>query len=165
MIVSFIAAMGENGEIGFEKRMPWRLPADLAFVKRTTMGHTLVMGRRTYESMGKPLPGRTNVVMTQNPDFSAEGVDVVHSVEETLARYGGVEELFIFGGSEIYRLFFPHADRLYITKIHQTFEADTYFPAFDESEWRIVSRAPGERNEKNPYDYEFLVYERANGRV
>ncbi|WNQ10291.1 dihydrofolate reductase [Paenibacillus aurantius] len=161
-MISFIVAMDDNRGIGKNNDLPWRLPADLAYVKKVTLGKTLIMGRKTFDSMGKPLPGRRNVVLTRSEDFQAEGTEVVHSVDEALEKYaGGEDEVMIFGGSDIFKLFLPHADRMYITRIHDTFEADTFFPEVDESEWMIVSQKQGVRDEKNPYDYEFYVYERA----
>lgn len=157
MSISFIVAYDRNKAIGRNNKLPWRLPADLANVKNITMGHTLVMGRKTYESIGKPLPGRKNVVVTRDPDFSAEGVETVHSVEETLEKYGQ-GELFIFGGTEIFKLFLPHADKLFITRIDEEFEADTYFPDMNMEDWNLVSELPGVKDEKNPYSYSFLIY-------
>lgn len=159
MTVSFLLAMGRNREIGKDNTLPWRLPADLAYVKQLTMGHVLMMGRRTYESIGRPLKGRTNVIMTRDRDFRAEGCEVAHTVDEALARYGD-RELFIFGGADIYRLFMPVAERLYITQIDAAFEADTYFPALEPGVWELVSRKPGVTDDNNPYTYHFEVYER-----
>lgn len=159
MTVSFLLAMGLNREIGKDNKLPWRLPADLAYVKQLTMGHTLLMGRKTYESIGKPLPGRNNVIMTRDANYRPEGCMVVHTVEEALAAYGD-EELFVFGGAEIYRLFMPYADKLYITRIAQSFAADTYFPELDGREWELVSSRQGVTDEKNPYTYYFEVYTR-----
>nr|WP_275984129.1 dihydrofolate reductase [Paenibacillus hamazuiensis] len=154
-------AMDENRAIGLNNQLPWRLPADLAYVKKLTMGHTLLMGRKTYESIGKPLPGRKNVVMTQRTDYRPEGCEVVHSVEEALERYRN-DELFIFGGAEIFKLFLPYAERMYITEIAHRFEADTWFPEVDMSEWKEVSRTEGVVDEKNKYPHAFVVYERQN---
>jgi dihydrofolate reductase len=159
--VSFqiIAAMDRNRGIGLNNKMPWRLPADFAYVKQVTMGHTLLMGRKTFESIGKPLPGRDNVIMTQRTDYRPEGCEIVHSVEEALAAYQG-KEVFIFGGAEIYKQFLPYADRMYITEIDHEFEVDTYFPEVNMSDWTEVSRTQGVKDEKNPYNYAFVVYER-----
>lgn len=160
MLVSFIVAMGRNKSIGANNQLPWRLPADLAYFKRVTMGHPIVMGRKTYESIGRPLPGRTNVIVTRDPAFRAEGCVVVHTPEEAIARCGEAEELFVIGGAEIFRLFMPHADKLYITHIDEDFEADTFFREFVESEWTLESEEPGVKDERNPYDYAFRVYSR-----
>ncbi|MFE5323482.1 dihydrofolate reductase [Paenibacillus sp. NPDC056579] len=163
MIISFIVAMDERRGIGVNNKLPWHLPADLAFFKRVTTGHTILMGRKTYESIGRPLPKRRNVVMTRDRGFAAEGCEMVHSVEEALERYGSEAEsgeLFVIGGAEVFRMFMPHADKLYITEIAHTFEADTFLDPVDASEWRVLSREKGPRDEKNPYDYEFVIYER-----
>lgn len=167
MTISFILAMDEQRGIGVDNRLPWRLPADTAFFKATTMGHPVLMGRKTYESIGKPLPGRTNIVLTRDRDYQAPGCTVVHSVEELLAfakasdgaGNGEESEIFVIGGAEIYRLLMPVADRMYITEIAHTFPADTFFPEFG-SEWQEVRRVRGVKDEANPYDYDFVVYER-----
>jgi len=154
--------MDLNRVIGRNNRIPWRLPADQAFFKETTMGHPILMGRKTYLSIGRPLPGRTNIVMTRDPEYRAPGCEVVHSVQETLERYGtGEGELFVIGGTDIFKLFFPVADRLYITLIRHEFPGDTYFPEIDPAGWKLVSEKPGIRDEKNPYDYVFQIYEKA----
>jgi dihydrofolate reductase len=155
----FIVAMDRNRAIGYRGKLPWHLPADLKFFKETTTGHTILMGRKTYESIGKPLPKRTNVVLTRNPSFHAEGVQVVHSLKEAVQKFEG-DQLFIIGGAEIFTALLPAADKLIVTHIDHEFEADTYFPAIPEQEWRITSRRPGITDEKNPYVYEFVVYER-----
>jgi len=162
MSVALIWAMASNRVIGLNNDIPWRgsLPADMAFFRRTTTGHTVLMGRKTFESIGsKPLPNRRNVVMTRNPAALHEEVEAVSSIEEALERFGK-EPLFVMGGSDIYKLFLPYADKLYMTRIKQDFEGDTFFPEFDLNEWRLAEHIPGERNEKNPYDYGFYIYER-----
>jgi len=158
-MISIIFAMGRNRVIGKDNNLPWRLPADLAYFKSKTIGHTVIMGRKTYESLGKPLPGRNNVVITRNRALEIEGCTVYSSIEEAL-RLGDSEEVFVIGGADIYKSFLPYADKLYITSIDDTFEGDTFFPEIDYSLWRLVSDIPGEKNEKNPYMYSFLVYER-----
>jgi dihydrofolate reductase len=160
-MISFIVAMDENGVIGKENHLPWRLPEDLKFFKRTTMGHVIVMGRRTFESIGKPLPGRINVVLTRNDHFRAEGCKIVHSPEDVLAMSKQYEEIFIIGGASIFQIFLPYAERLYMTKIHHEFAGDTYFPEMNWSEWRLVETKKGKRDEQNPYDYEFQLYIRS----
>lgn len=163
-MISMIYAMDERGGIGIDNKIPWRLPEDMAFFRRTTTGHTVLMGRKTFESVGgKPLPKRRNVVLTRNRGFQAEGCEVVHTVEDALARYGDSgtdEELFIIGGAEVYALFMPYADRLCVTEISHQFEADAFMPKVDLSQWREASRVTGVKDEKNPYDYEFVTYER-----
>ncbi|KIL39163.1 dihydrofolate reductase [Gordoniibacillus kamchatkensis] len=162
MTISLLLAMDRNRGIGVDNKLPWRLPADLAYFKRLTTGHTVLMGRRTYESIGKPLPNRHNVVVTRDRSYRAEGCEIVHDLEEALRRYEGKggDELFVIGGGEIFNAALPVADKLYITYIDHEFAADTFFPAVDENAWQLVSREPGVKDERNPYDYEFRVYER-----
>ncbi|MEK4223302.1 dihydrofolate reductase [Bacillus sp. FSL W8-0116] len=160
-MISLIVAMDENGVIGNDNRLPWRLPEDLKFFKRTTMGHVIVMGRKTFESIGKPLPGRKNVVLTKNRSFRADDCTIVHSPEEVLAMNDQYGEIFIIGGAEIFRIFLPHAKRMYITKIHHHFAGDTYFPEVNWNEWRIEEKKKGIKDEQNPYDYEFLLFSRS----
>jgi dihydrofolate reductase len=143
--------------IGLGNNLPWRLPADLAYFKKTTLNHTVLMGRKTFESIGKPLPNRTNVILTQNKDYQAEGCLTVNSVEEAVEQFKN-EEIFVIGGAEVFHLFMPAVDRLYITLIEHEFEADTYFPEFDIDDWVLVSSEDGIKDVKNPYDYSFLVY-------
>ncbi|MFE4115797.1 dihydrofolate reductase [Priestia sp. YIM B13448] len=160
-MISFIFAMDKNRLIGKGNSLPWHLPADLKFFKQVTSGHPVVMGRKTHESIGKPLPGRENIILTRNISYDSEGCTVLNSISdiEDMAKKEK-EEVFIIGGAEIYKLAFPIADRLYITTIDEEFEGDTYFPEFNESEWRLVSREKGLKDEKNPYDYYFTIYER-----
>ncbi len=160
-MISFLWAQDENGLIGNNNDLPWRLPADLKYFKETTMGHPIVMGRKTYESIGRPLPGRTNIILTRDQDYQAEGCLVFHAREDLLEwiKEKG-SEVFITGGSEIFKLFLEDADRLYVTKIGATFEGNTYFPELDWKKWRLVSAEEGPKDEKNPYDYEFQIYER-----
>jgi dihydrofolate reductase len=159
MSISFILAMDLQQAIGLGNDLPWRLPADLAYFRKTTSDHTILMGRKTYESIGKPLPNRTNVIITKNKDFTAEGCIIVHSVEEAVAHFAG-EEVFVIGGAEVFKLFMPVVDRLYITLIEHEFEADTYFPDFDIDDWQLLSSEEGITDEKNPYAFSFLVYEK-----
>jgi dihydrofolate reductase len=159
MTLSFVVAMSSNHVIGVNNKLPWRLPADLAYFRKLTMGHTILMGRKTYVSIGKPLEGRKNVVLTTNPDYEAPGCVIIHSVDEA-RQMSGPEELFVIGGAEIFNLLFDDADRLYVTMIEQEFAGDTFFPELDAVKWRLVAKEAGVTNEKNPYKYEFLVYER-----
>lgn len=161
MSISFIVAMDIQQAIGLGNALPWRLPADLAYFKKTTLNHTVLMGRKTFESMGsKPLPNRNNVILTRNKAFAAEGCTIVHSVEDAIELAKG-KEFFVIGGAEVFQLFLPVVDRLYITLIEQEFAADTFFPEFDIEDWALVSSEDGIKDDKNPYDYSFLVYERA----
>jgi dihydrofolate reductase len=157
-MISFVVAMDENRAIGKDNDLPWYLPNDLKHFKKTTMGKPIVMGRKTYESIGKPLPGRENIVVTRDQSYEAEGTTIVHSVDEVLQL--NAEEICVIGGSEIFKQFLPVADRLYITEIHHTFDADTYFPELSADEWKEVSRTEGIVDEKNKYPHEFVVYEK-----
>ncbi|KAB2338185.1 dihydrofolate reductase [Cytobacillus depressus] len=160
-MISLIWAMDDNRVIGKDNQLPWHLPEDLKFFKRTTMGHPIAMGRKTFDSIGKPLPGRENIVVTRNHEFSHEGVTVLHSVDELIAysKKKG-EEVFVIGGAEIFKLITTAADRLYLTRIHAEFDGDTFFPALNMAEWELKSKEKGIKDEKNPYDYEFEIYYR-----
>ncbi|MDY7223976.1 dihydrofolate reductase [Halalkalibacterium halodurans] len=159
-MISFIVAMDKHRLIGKENDLPWRLPADLAHFKRVTSGHTVIMGRKTYESIGKPLPNRRNVVVTRSQAYTAEGVDIVHSIDEAIRLTEHENETFVIGGSELFKAFWPHADRMYVTYIDEVFDGDTYFPEIDGQEWELVSVEAGTVDEKNVYPHEFRVYER-----
>lgn len=155
--ITLVAAVAANGVIGREGGLPWRLPGDLARVKQLTMGHVLVMGRRTYDSIGRPLPGRTTVVVTRQPDWRAEGVLVADSVDAALeiaARHD--PEVFVFGGGEIYAAALPRADRLVMTWVEQEPAGDTTFPEVDWSQWQEVGRQVGE-------GFSVIEYERIRG--
>lgn len=158
-MISIIVAIDRNRTIGKDNKMPWHLPADLANFKKITLGHTVVMGRNTFESVGKPLPGRENWIITRDADYRMEGCTICHSVEEVLERSKG-QEIFIIGGEQVYAQFFQVADKLYITHIEDAFSGDTFFPEIRPADWKLVSKVKGEKNEKNPYDYYFAVYER-----
>ncbi|BAH45364.1 dihydrofolate reductase [Brevibacillus formosus] len=157
-MISLIVAYARNQVIGKDGDMPWHLPADLKNVKELTTGKTIVMGRKTFESIGKPLPNRRNVVLTRSQDFHPEGVDVVHTKEEVLA----MGDVIIFGGSEIYRQFLDVVDRLYITEIDLETEGDTFFPAWDRDAYTLVDKREGIVDEKNVHPHAFYVYERKN---
>ena len=158
-MISLIWAMDKNRVIGKDNRLPWHLPADLQFFKRVTMGSPIAMGRKTFESIGKPLPGRENIVITRNPSFKPEGCRTVSSVQELIRAYQDLDtELFIIGGADIFKQVLPYADRLYVTLIHESFEGDTFFPDFEIDEWQLESREKGIKDEKNVYDFEFLSY-------
>ncbi|MFD1707214.1 dihydrofolate reductase [Siminovitchia sediminis] len=160
-MISFLWAQDENGLIGNQNKLPWHLPADLKYFKKITMGHPIVMGRKTYESIGKPLPGRTNIILTTDLSYQAEGCLIFHTKEELLDWIDNDKsEVFITGGSEIFKLFMDQADRLYVTKIKGVFKGDTYFPDINWEEWRLLSSEKGPKDDKNPHDYEFQVYER-----
>ncbi|EKN69501.1 dihydrofolate reductase [Neobacillus bataviensis LMG 21833] len=160
-MISFIVAMDENRTIGKNNQLPWHLPEDLKFFKRVTMGHPIAMGRKTHDSIGRVLPGRENIVITRQPDYKSEECTIFYSVEEfvTYCREQD-DEIFVIGGAEIFKETFPFVDRLYITEIHEIFDGDTYFPKFTLDDWELTSSEKGIKNEKNPYDYDFKIYER-----
>lgn len=158
-MISFLLAMDKNGLIGKDNDLPWYLPADLKYFKRVTMGHPIVMGRKTYESIGKPLPGRRNIVLTHNENFQASGCEVYHEPEAILSQVKEGEEWFVIGGAGVFNAFKPHVDRLYITYIDHEFEGDTYYE-FNRSEWKLVSEEQGTVDEKNHYPHTFMVYDK-----
>jgi dihydrofolate reductase len=159
--IAFIFAMGRNREIGLNNQLPWYLPGDLKFFKKVTMGHPIIMGRKTYESIGRPLPGRTNVIVTRQHDFHAEGCTVMHSAEEVIEAFPN-EKVYVIGGTQLFNSFFPQANELVVTYIDADFEADTYFPEIPADEWVLIETEPGLKDEKNPYDYEFRIYKRTS---
>jgi dihydrofolate reductase len=159
-VISIIAALAENRVIGVNNTLPWRLPNDLRHFRRLTTGHAIILGRKNYESIGKPLPERTNIVITRNRDFHANGCLVAHSLDEALALAGNDPEIFVIGGAEIYRAALARTNRLYLTRVHATIAGDTFFPEFDETEWREISRERHERDERHTYAYSFVVLER-----
>ena len=160
MRLSIIAAMSANRVIGSNNDLPWRLPGDWKRFKSLTIGHHLIMGRKTFESIGQPLPGRTTVVITHQTGFAPAGVLVAHSIDQALNLVAGDDEVFVAGGAQIYQQLLPRADRLYLTSIHEEFEGDTNFPEFEESDWQLISEEGYEPDEKNLYPYTFLVYEK-----
>ena len=160
MQISIIAAADEKGAIGFKGNIPWHLPADFKRFKELTIGHPVIVGQRTFESIGKPLPGRTNIVISNIPDYRAEGGLTAHSFEEAVRLAGEVDEAFVIGGGQIYRLALPSARTIYLTRVHGTFEGDVFFPDINENEWKLISSEPQKKDEKNPIDYTYLVYKR-----
>ncbi|MDR5013733.1 type 3 dihydrofolate reductase [Aeromonas veronii] len=160
MKISMIAAMAHDRVIGKDNQMPWHLPADLAHFKRVTLGKPVLMGRKTFESIGRPLPGRRNLVISRNPDYQAEGIEVVGSVEAALALLAGssVEELMVIGGGHLYAEMLPSADCLYLTQIDLAVEGDTRFPAFDDAHWQRVDCESHPADEKNPHPYSFETW-------
>lgn len=159
MSISMIWAMSKNGVIGKDNGMPWRLPKDMAFFKEQTTGHTVIMGRKTWESFnGKPLPNRKNVILTRR-EQTFDGAEVIHSVEEGV-EMAKEQPLFVIGGATVYTAFMPYADRLIVTQINETFDGDTFMDEVDLKEWKLAHEIPGEKDEKNPYDYTFQFYER-----
>lgn len=161
-----VAAVAENGIIGASNDMPWRLPTDLKHFKQLTIGRPVIMGRKTFESLGRPLPGRPNIVITRNPQFAAVGVTAATSLEQALAigvmlaREISADSVIVMGGGEIYRQAMPRADRLEITRVHAMPEGDTHFPEIDPANWREVARMVPERGEKDSADMTFLTFVR-----
>lgn len=159
-MISFIWAQAKSGVIGNDNDLPWRLPEDLKFFKRTTLGFPIVMGRKTFASFGsKPLPKRENIILTTDQNFEQEGVTVVHSKEEVL-ELAGSQDIFIIGGANVFKQFLSEADRLYVTKIEAEFDGDTVIDFIPWKEFEETSCTKGEKNEQNPYDYYFCVYDR-----
>ena len=158
--LSLIVAMDDNRLIGNKNKLPWHLPADLAFFKRTTMGKPIVMGRKTYESIGKPLPGRRNIVITRDPAFSAAGCEVANSIEAAMSLTKDDDEVMLIGGASLYQQTIARATQLYITRIHHSFEGDTWFPEIDLREWKAVNREDFEADHCNQYAYSFIKYVR-----
>lgn len=159
-MISIIVAASTNNVIGVQGELPWRLPDDLKRFKQLTMGKPIVMGRRTFESIGRPLPGRQNIVITRQPQFKADGCDVVSSPAAALTAAADAAEVMIIGGSQIYELFLPKASRLYLTRVQADIEGDAVFPTIDEQEWRLLEREAHEASEANEYAFEFRIYER-----
>lgn len=159
MIISAIVAVSANNVIGHNNQIPWYLPADLKYFKKTTQGHHIIMGRKSFESIGRPLPNRTNIVITRAPYYVASGCLVVHSIEEALevAANNGEEEVFIIGGGEIYRQSWPYLDRIYLTSVETDVEGQVFFPEINADEWEEISAEPHLADEKNPFDYTFRV--------
>ena len=164
--LAMMAAKASNNVIGRDNKLPWYLPNDLKYFKQVTFGKPVIMGRKTWDSLGKPLPGRTNIVITRQPDFQAEGAKVVATLDEAVtmaenvAFIEGQDEAVVMGGAEIYALALPKADRLYLTEVHAEVEGDTWFPEYDTSEWKEIGREDFPAEGPNPYDYSFVVYER-----
>lgn len=159
--LSLIAAMAANRVIGINNTLPWRLPADLAHFKMLTMGHHMIMGRKTYESLGKPLPGRTSVIVTRDAGFAAPaGCVVAHSLAEAVAACEGDAEAFFIGGADLYRQALELADRIYLTEIQTEVAGDAWFPEFDRMVWRETARSNCKADDKNPHDYDFVVFDR-----
>ncbi|WP_159881855.1 dihydrofolate reductase [Paenibacillus puerhi] len=160
MHISLVAAMGTNRVIGNNNTIPWRLPKEQAYVRKLTMGKPLIMGRKNYESIGRPLDGRRTIIVTRNRDYAAPGCTVVHSPEAALAACREDKEVIIFGGEDIYRHFLPIAHTLYLTRIDHDFEGDTFFPEVDLSKWTETSVEQGVTDADNPYTYYYHVYTR-----
>lgn len=162
MMLSSVVAASTNNVIGKDNKLIWRLPNDMKFFKNTTWGMPVVMGRKSFESLGKPLAGRTNIVITRKKDWSAEGAKTVSSLDEAMlaAADADAKEAFIIGGGEIYKQTMPLIHRIYLTRVHAVLEGDTYFPVIDENEWNLLSQLDFKADDKHAYDYCFQVWQR-----
>ena len=161
-LISLIVAMAQNGVIGRDNSLPWRLPEDLKRFRAYTLGKPILMGRKTFESLGRPLPGRTNLVLTRARSWSADGVIVVHSVEEALMQAASSDELVAIGGAEIYRLVLPVARRIYLTHVHADVPGDITFPEFDSTQWADVECSSQPADDAHAYPLTFVTLERRN---
>ncbi len=161
MSINIIVAIDKNRGIGKDNQLPWHMPADLKFFKEKTTGHTVIMGRKTFESMGRGLPNRRNIVVSRQSDLRYEKAEVVDSLPSALSLCNeNAAEVFIIGGAELFKDAFKYADRLYITEIHHTFDADTFLPPFNKEAWQEIHREDKEADEKNPYPFSFTTYKK-----
>ncbi len=166
--LSIIVAMANNRAIGKDNQLLWYLPEDLKYFKRITMGKPMIMGRKTFESIGRPLPGRLNIVVTRQKDWQHEGVRVVNSIDDAMrladaqAMIDGIDEVMMIGGAQLYEAALPVADKMYLTRVDADIDGDAFFPVIDPAKWVEVSRESFSSSETNPYDYAFCVLQRAN---
>lgn len=163
MILSLIAALDKKSGIGKDNRLLWHLPADLKFFKKVTTGHTVIMGRNTYESIGKALPLRRNIVVTRQENYEAPGCEINEDLFDAIKSCSKEDEVFVLGGADIYRQAIQVADKLYLTRVDVVMEADTFFPEFSMSAWKLIHLEKHKADDKNAYDYSFSVYQRAGG--
>ncbi|MCT2537320.1 dihydrofolate reductase [Aquibacillus koreensis] len=161
-MISLLFAMDQNRVIGYKNDLPWRLPNDLKFFKNLTTSNNVIMGRKTFDSMNGPLPNRENIVITRDESFQQEGCEVIHSIDTIVEwdKQNPEKEFFVIGGGNIFEQILPYADRMYMTYIEESFPGDTYFPAYNEKKWTITNKEKGTKDEKNPYDYYFIQYDR-----
>jgi len=160
MQLSLIVAMTENRVIGKDNQLPWKIPADMRYFKQTTVGHPVIMGRKTFESLNKPLVDRKNIVLSQQQDWQAAGCTVVHSIQDALTAAQDTQEVFIIGGATIYKAFLPLVDCIYLTEIHTILEGDSYFPELNSREWEVISQSSHPADEKNAFAYTFKILKR-----
>jgi dihydrofolate reductase len=160
MILSIVVAISENNAIGNDNKLLWHLPADLKHFKEITSGHTIIMGRKTYDSIGKPLPNRRNIVITRNADLNLEGVEIYNGLEQALAQCRNEAEVFLIGGAEIYRQGLKYTDKIYLTRVHETYEADTFFPDLEPEIWMETQVEYHQPEAKNPVAYTFSTLQR-----
>lgn len=163
-VITIIVAAAENNAIGKDNDLLWHLPNDLKFFKQKTSGRSLIMGRKTFESLDGPLPKRRNLIVTRQSNYQASGAEVVHSLPEALALCAGEEEVFIGGGAEIYKQALPFVDRIYLTRVHTHIQGDSYFVDLDEQEWNLVSTERHSADDRHAFAYTFMLYERNQGR-
>ena len=161
-MLSIIVAVAENNVIGKDNKLIWHLPEDLKRFKKLTTGHTIIMGRKTFESLGRILPNRKHVILCNDMELNIEdeNVEVLEDISMLKQYIDSTEENFVLGGATIYKLLLPYANKIYLTLIHEKFEGDVFFPEIDEREWKIVETEKGLKDEKNPYDYEYITYTR-----
>ena len=160
MTLSCIVAVSENGVIGRKNELPWKLSADLRRFKQLTTGHAIIMGRKTFDSIGRPLPGRTSIVMTRDLGYESPGVVVVHSFDQAVAACEDQQEAFVIGGEAVFREALPRAQRLYLTRVHKNAEGDAYFPEAEIAGWKLLQQERHPEDDKNDYPFTFCVYER-----
>lgn len=162
MIISQIVAVSLNNVIGKNNALPWKMPTDMAYFKNKTWGHHIITGRRNYEAEGKALPGRVNIILTRNFDYKIPDGIIVQRFDDAIAIASQVdeEELFVVGGAEIYKLSISFTDRIYLTRIYAVIEGDTFYPDPDWSDWKVISKESHQKDEQNPYNFDFIIYER-----
>lgn len=160
MTLAIIVAMDEQRLIGKDNDLPWKISADLQYFRRTTMGKPIIMGRNTHESIGRPLPGRQNIVISSQQNYKAEGCDVVHSIDDALALCRDAEQVMVMGGASLYQQILPLADFLYLTRVHASLDGDTWFPEWSEQDWQLISSEDHQADESNEFDYSFQLYQR-----
>ena len=160
MIISIIVAMADNRVIGINNQLPWHLPGDMKWFRQNTLSKPIIMGRKTYESIGKPLPGRSNIIITREQDYHVEGGIIVHSIEQAMQAAGEAEEVMIIGGSSFYEQMLPQADQLYLTLVHANVEGDAWFPELDLNQWTEMEREDHDADDRNPYPYSFVHLKR-----
>ena len=159
-VITLIVAVADSGVIGRDNALPWHLPEDLKRFKRLTMGKPIVMGRKTFESIGKPLPGRQNIVLTREPNYRRDGVTVVHDADAALAAAGGAAEIMVIGGADLFRLFLPRAARIHLTRVHGDIAGDVVWPALDTREWAVAAREAHDSDDRHAYAMTFEVWEK-----
>ena len=160
MTLAIIVAMDEQRLIGKDNDLPWKISADLQYFRRTTMGKPIIMGRNTHESIGRPLPGRQNIVISSQQNYKAEGCEVVHSIDDALALCRDAEQVMVMGGASLYQQILPLADFLYLTRVHASLDGDTWFPEWSEQDWQLISSEDHQADENNEFDYSFQLYQR-----